>query len=732
MMGHEVKQHMLILRAYPDEWASDWSEELKIEAAQDVIAPLAPSGFALASVAEGIELTWVNPTLNYDGTPCNDLAWVAVYRKADSGGIDPDNPGSYDKRTLIQGESYTFPSTASGTTFYFLLTALDRTGNESEVTSELDEEPGAAVSADTDIPDDASGLIFKDAIGGDGVVSGHGILGIAFNNPADAWVHFDRYRLWFQYSTDGSIWRDEDGVADQWTEITPVERRGYMHKGLDATGTKAYRYKATVYARDGTESSTADTAGGAATTADGANNNDLLAISIFAMNIVCLGEVTANDISCTNLAAINADLGAVTAGSININDVFTVSAAGAVVASDISCTNLSVGAGSTWEGDALGTAYIPNLDCDKITSGTFGTVRIPDLSAAKITTGTLSTITLDFATLSRSALSVLNSELAGSISSDKIASINADVITTGTLDAGVVNIVNLTVTGVITCQAGSSYVGSAIGTAYTAAKCTDALADQTSTHTAADTAKVQGSTIIVGGYIATSFITASNIQAGTLNASLITVTNLSATSLTAGTLDFGAISRSALSVLNSELAGSITSAKIVSLAAEKISAGTITGSIIRTAASGARICMAPSDGGYTHVLNVYDATGIRANLYSGTLILLNTSHNAIALLAEDGSHHGFLRLSLSSGATRLTLHGDTTPDIVSALGLSLITAAGHNIILDAGNDIVLDVVDAAAPMYIHDWWATGGATGTAAGRILLTVDGNTRYLRLYT
>ncbi len=42
--------------------------------------------------------------------------------------------------------------------------------------------------------------------------------------------------------------------------------------------------------------------------------------------------------------------------------------------------------------------------------------------------------------------------------------------------------------------------------ARTQAKCTDATADKTSTHTAADTAKVQGNTIISGGYIATSFI----------------------------------------------------------------------------------------------------------------------------------------------------------------------------------------------------------------------------------
>jgi len=458
---------MLVIHAYPDQWASDWSEELCIEAAQDRIAPVAPSSFALNAVAEGIELTWINPTLNFDGTACNDLAWIAIYRKAGSGGIDPDTPASYDKRTLIQGESYMYPSSAVGTTFYFLLTAVDRTGNESEVTSELSESP-TAIDVTTVIPDDASGLIFNDVIGGDGVVGGHALIGIAFKAPLDTWVNFDRYRLWWQYTTDGgSTWRDEDGVADQWTEIAPVMRWGFMHKGLDSTGVKAYRYKATVVATDGTESSTADTAGGASTTADGADNSAVVAETIFAMNIVALGEVWAENITCTNLAAITANLGAVTAGSIvvgtankiwlnegadgvlaiggstkgsapfhvsaagavtatnltltggsiNINSgVFTVSAAGAVVASSISCTNLVVGAGSSWGGNALGTAYIPNLSATKITSDTMvadrisgGTIGACTISANNITAGLMS-----FSRITAASVDIISSMLHAS------------------------------------------------------------------------------------------------------------------------------------------------------------------------------------------------------------------------------------------------------------------------------------------------------------------------------
>jgi len=107
----------------------------------------------------------------------------------------------------------------------------------------------------------------------------------------------------------------------------------------------------------------------------------------------------------------------------------------------------------------------------------------------------------------------------------RIPNLSASIITSGTLDP--VRIPNLDAGKITT---GTLVVGR------TQAKCTDAAADQTSLNKAADTAKTQGSTIIVGGYIGTSFLTASNIQTGTLNASLITVTNLSATSITTGTL----------------------------------------------------------------------------------------------------------------------------------------------------------------------------------------------------
>jgi len=88
-----------------------------------------------------------------------------------------------------------------------------------------------------------------------------------------------------------------------------------------------------------------------------------------------------------------------------------------------------------------------------------------------------------------------------------INTLSANKLTAGTIDASVITVTNLNADNI---TAGTLVVGR------TEAKCTNALADQTSVNTAADTAKVQGSTIIVGGYIASDFLTATNIRAGTL------------------------------------------------------------------------------------------------------------------------------------------------------------------------------------------------------------------------
>lgn len=58
--------------------------------------------------------------------------------------------------------------------------------------------------------------------------------------------------------------------------------------------------------------------------------------------------------------------------------------------------------------------------------------------------------------------------------------------------------------------------------------------------------------------------------------------------------------------------------------------------------------------------------------------------------------------------------------------------AGNDVEISSEDDITFLTADASAVLFLKDWWTTGGAQGTAAGRIQLISDGVTRYLRLYT
>ena len=182
MLGYRSRQrmtsYMLVLRAYPDKWAGDFSEEWRIEAAVDTVAPKPPSNVAAEGVTEALVVTWDNPSLNSDETVCNDLAWVRVYKSV-TANIDIADPETYDSKTLVTGESFILQTealygsaryyqcvlTATGAvsvttvsdrgyrgreqkTYYIVLTSLDRTGNESVVSAEVSATPAAQSGED--------------------------------------------------------------------------------------------------------------------------------------------------------------------------------------------------------------------------------------------------------------------------------------------------------------------------------------------------------------------------------------------------------------------------------------------------------------------------------------------------------------------------------------------------------------------------------------------------------
>lgn len=120
---------------------------------------------------------------------------------------------------------------------------------------------------------------------------------------------------------------------------------------------------------------------------------------------IAADAITADKIDVTNLSAINADLGIITAGSLNINSgVFEVTSAGAMTATSATITGaLTAGAGSSIDG-----AYISNINADDITTGTLSADRIgaSSITAAKLNVSTLSAITADMGTLTAGLIAI--------------------------------------------------------------------------------------------------------------------------------------------------------------------------------------------------------------------------------------------------------------------------------------------------------------------------------------
>lgn len=175
-MAGKTIQYMLAMRAFPDNWASLPSTPLLVAAAADQIAPKAPSDLTALAIPEGIVLTWTYPTLNADESICNDLASIYIYRSG-AAGIDIDNPATYTKRFQVSGETFRYDALAAygdgrfwrcvlnatgsaeattvadrgyrgrqATLQYFVVTAVDTTGNQSVASDEVNQTPSGSSS----------------------------------------------------------------------------------------------------------------------------------------------------------------------------------------------------------------------------------------------------------------------------------------------------------------------------------------------------------------------------------------------------------------------------------------------------------------------------------------------------------------------------------------------------------------------------------------------------------
>lgn len=95
----------------------------------DTEAPAAPENLNGNSGDQQIELNW-------NANDENDLAGYNVYRSTSSfstvSGMNPVNGSS-----LIESQDYTDTGLENGTTYFYRLTAVDESSNESKVSSQL-------------------------------------------------------------------------------------------------------------------------------------------------------------------------------------------------------------------------------------------------------------------------------------------------------------------------------------------------------------------------------------------------------------------------------------------------------------------------------------------------------------------------------------------------------------------------------------------------------------------
>jgi len=371
---------------------SEWSLPAEATVPGDPWAPSAPTISAAAS-DQAIDLTLTRPSTNVDGTTCTDFKEFKIYYSTSSG-IDTSNPSTYDGTFYTQATNHTYPTTA---TTYFVATAIDKNNNESSASSEVSATPTS--SGYSPSIDDYTNNIAN-------VYVGDGMLGIEFQPPKSTWVRWAGWKLYYDVDT-GSGW------SGSWTAIYTGSGPGFVHKGL--TTTYAYKYKLTALGEDGSETAgTISDNSGAGYTPNASDNSAVVAVTIFAENIVATNEVRAAHIkagtitgdkisSATTITAGSGDNVGVLdgadatwriyAGSATPSSApFRVDQTGALYASDATISGtVTIGAGSSGISnlsdagdlatlDVVGTAQIDDL---AVTNA-----KISDLSFSKITAGT--------------------------------------------------------------------------------------------------------------------------------------------------------------------------------------------------------------------------------------------------------------------------------------------------------------------------------------------------------
>ncbi len=116
---------------------------MPVSAEGDVEPPAAPLGLTALGADQQVELAW-------EANAEEDLAGYNLYRSE----VTPVEAGGspVNGADLISGEAYTDAGLANGTTYYYAVTAVDASGNESAASAEVSAAPQAEEPAPVEEP----------------------------------------------------------------------------------------------------------------------------------------------------------------------------------------------------------------------------------------------------------------------------------------------------------------------------------------------------------------------------------------------------------------------------------------------------------------------------------------------------------------------------------------------------------------------------------------------------
>jgi hypothetical protein len=119
--------------------------ELDVYENSDITAPATPTGLTSTSLDGQVDLSW-------DANTETDLAGYNVYQSTDNVTFTKVNT------SLITTTSYSVTGLTNGTTYYFTVSAVDTSGNESAQSTSVSATPSASTTTDTTPPGEVTGL----------------------------------------------------------------------------------------------------------------------------------------------------------------------------------------------------------------------------------------------------------------------------------------------------------------------------------------------------------------------------------------------------------------------------------------------------------------------------------------------------------------------------------------------------------------------------------------------